>query len=300
MKIRPIQLRRSWLFVGATNENDIKHSYKSEADVCILEFEDFCAPKERPLGRKNLPKILEDWKKKGKVTAVRINPLDTSDGLKDLDVAISKNLDVILLPKVNNKKQIEIFLEKKRYIENRKNIKKNKIEFIPNIETAQGLENIKDILNFDEVKGALVASEDMAISLGVLESKNNDMLNFVRKRFHLACSAYKKYSIDMPFTWKNNNVLKEELKYIKNLGILAKSSINAAHCKIINKTLTPTLKEANEASEIIKQFNKVLSKGKRQILFKNQYLELPAYNSALKILNRYNEFIGYNKLTKYN
>ena len=30
------------------------------------------------------------------------------------------------------------------------------------------------------------------------------MLNFDRKRFHLACSAYKKYSIDMPFTWKNN------------------------------------------------------------------------------------------------
>ena len=70
--------------------------------------------------------------------------------------------------------------------------------------------------------------------------------------------------------------------------------------KIINKILTPTLKEANEASEIIKQFNKVLSKGKRQILFKNQYLELPAYNSAFKILNRYNEFIRYNKLTNYN
>ena len=63
MKLRPLHLRRSWLFVGANNENDIKNSYKSEADVCILEFEDFCAPKDRPLGRKNLPKILENWKK---------------------------------------------------------------------------------------------------------------------------------------------------------------------------------------------------------------------------------------------
>ena len=72
MKLRPLHLRRSWLFVGATNENDIKHSYKSEADVCILEFEDFCAPKERPLGRKNLPKVLEDWKKKGKAISCLI------------------------------------------------------------------------------------------------------------------------------------------------------------------------------------------------------------------------------------
>ena len=114
MKVRPLHLRRSWLFVGATNENDIKHSYKSEADVCILEFEDFCAPKERPLGRKNLPKILEDWKKKGKVTAVRINPLETNDGLKDLNASITKNLDVILLPKVNTKKQIDLFIKKKK------------------------------------------------------------------------------------------------------------------------------------------------------------------------------------------
>ena len=288
------------MFVGANNENDIKNSYKSEADVCILEFEDFCAPKDRPLGRKNLPKILENWKKWGKVTAVRINPLDTSDGLKDLDAAISKNLDIILLPKVNNKKQIESFLEKKRYIENKKNIKKNRIEFIPNIETAEGLENIKDIINFEKVKGALVASEDMAISLGLLESKNNDMLNFVRKRFHLACSAYKKYSIDMPFTWNNNNELKKDLKYIKSLGILAKSSINAAHCNIINKALTPTSKEASEALKIIRQFNKALSKGKRQIFFKNHYLELPAYNAASKTFNRYNDFIKYNKLIKNN
>ena len=51
MKIRPIQLRRSWLFVGATNEKDRQASFQSEADVCILEFEDFCS-QDRPKGRK--------------------------------------------------------------------------------------------------------------------------------------------------------------------------------------------------------------------------------------------------------
>ena len=59
MKIRPIQLRRSWLFVGATNEKDIQASFQSEADVCILEFEDFCSPKDRPKARKLLPNILK-------------------------------------------------------------------------------------------------------------------------------------------------------------------------------------------------------------------------------------------------
>ena len=298
--LKPLHLRRSWLFVGATNEIDINASYESEADVCILEFEDFCMPHDRPLGRKNLPSILEKWKRNGKITAVRINPLETNDGLKDLDAAISKNLDIILLPKVEKKNQIKFFLEKKKSLEIKKNIKKNSIEFIPNIETALGLENITDILNFKQVSGGLIASEDMSTSLGLLTSKTNDMLNFVRKRFHLACKAYNKYSIDMPYTWCNKKELIEDVKYIKSLGILAKSCVQASHCSIINKILTPTIREASKAKSIIIKFEKAIAKGKRQVIFQNQNLELPAYNLALKTLNRYNEFLKYNQSKKTN
>ena len=298
--IRPLHLRRSWLFVGAANENDIQASLKSEADVCILEFEDFCLPKNRPLARKMLPEILKKWKMLGKVTAVRINPLDSKDGLKDLEASISKNLDVILLPKVNYKEQVNFFLKKKSIFEIKKNIKKNTIQFIPNIETAIGLENIKDIFSFDQVIGSMIASEDMATSLGLLESKNNDMLNFIRKRFHLACKAYKKYSIDMPYTWNNKTELKKELQYIKSLGMTAKSSINASHCSIINKILTPSANEAYKAKKIVKRFEKALTTGKSQIFFDNHYLELPAYYSALNTLNRFNEFVSYNKFNKKN
>ena len=37
-KIRPIHLRRSWLFVGAATENHIDEANESSADVCIQEF----------------------------------------------------------------------------------------------------------------------------------------------------------------------------------------------------------------------------------------------------------------------
>ena len=79
------------------------HLFESDADVCILEFEDFCLPKNRPKGRKMLPEILKAWKKLGKVAGVRINPLESKDGLKDLQAAICKDLDIILLPKVEKK-----------------------------------------------------------------------------------------------------------------------------------------------------------------------------------------------------
>jgi hypothetical protein len=54
-KLRPIHLRRSWLFVGAATENHIDEANKSPADVCIQEFEDFCVPERREFARKIMP-----------------------------------------------------------------------------------------------------------------------------------------------------------------------------------------------------------------------------------------------------
>ena len=52
-KIRPIHLRRSWLFVGAATENHIDEANESSADVCIQEFEDFCVPERREFASTN-------------------------------------------------------------------------------------------------------------------------------------------------------------------------------------------------------------------------------------------------------
>ena len=293
--IRPLYLRRSWLFVGVTNEDDIHASLSSDADVCILDFEDFCLPKNRPKGRKMLPEILKTWNKLGKVAGVRINPLESKDGLKDLQAAICKDLNIILLPKVEKKKHVETFVKEKKKYELKKNIKKNTIEFFPNIESSLGMENLKDILNSRNINGALVASEDMALSLDLLDVKKNEMLDFIRKRFHLACKAYGKLTIDMPNTWGSVNDLKKELIHIKKLGILAKSTVKASHCKIINTILTPTKLEVSRSINIITRFKKALDKNKSQILYKGHYLELPAFEKANRLLARYKSFIEYDK-----
>ena len=57
----------------------------------------------------------------------------------------------------------------------------------------------------------------------------------------------------------------------------------SSHCSTINKILTPSLKEANNAKKIIEEFEKVLAKENRQIIFQNRYLEIPAYKLALKL-----------------
>ena len=86
--MRPMQLRRSWLFVGAADKNAILTSYDSGADACIQEFEDFCVPELRREARLMMPDVLSDWRARQIVATVRINPLEDPDGLRDLDAAI--------------------------------------------------------------------------------------------------------------------------------------------------------------------------------------------------------------------
>ena len=62
-RIRPIHLRRSWLFAGAATENQIDEANDSSADVCIQEFEDFCVPERREFARKIMPEVIASWKK---------------------------------------------------------------------------------------------------------------------------------------------------------------------------------------------------------------------------------------------
>ena len=95
---------------------------------------------------------------------------------------------------------------------------------------------------------------------------------FYKKSFHLACKAYGKLTIDMPNTWGSVNDLKKELIHIKKLGILAKSTVKASHCKIINTILTPTKLEVSRSINIITRFKKALDKNKSQILYKGHYL----------------------------
>ncbi|MBF96369.1 MAG: hypothetical protein CMJ13_03995 [Pelagibacterales bacterium] len=294
--LRPLHLRRSWLFVGAANEEDIQASFASNADVCILDFEDFCPPNKRSKARKMLPEILKKWSQLGKVTAVRINPLETEDGKKDLEATIFKNINTILLSKVENKQQVDLFIKEKIKYEKKIKKKYNSIEFIPNIESALGVENLKDILSSNSCVGALIASEDMAFSLGLNDNRENKMLDFVRKKLHLACRAYGKLTIDMPYTWDNLSELINELNHIKKLGIIAKSTIKASHCKVINKHLTPTKEEVIRCKKIVNKFNKALENNKNQIFYNNHYLELPAFYSAKRIIKRHKELGEYEKI----
>ena len=291
--MRPMQLRRSWLFVGAADKNAILTSYDSGADVCIQEFEDFCLPELRREARLMMPDVLSDWRARKIVATVRINPLEDPDGLRDLDAAMRAGADAILLPKANTKEQIALLQKHINEMEKQCGKTVSSTKIIPNIEQARGLMNATDILaSSTQIAGALVASEDMVVSLNAPRKKNSEILNHVRRVFHIACCSVGITSIDMPYTFTDDEGVRQQTMLAKDIGMLAKSTVNASHCKIINEILTPNERDVENAVEIVSAFEKGRGSGEGQVIHKGTKIEVPIYLNAKQIIERFEALSG--------
>ena len=291
--MRPMQLRRSWLFVGAADKNAILTSYDSGADVCIQEFEDFCLPELRHEARLMMPDVLSDWRARKIVATVRINPLENPDGLRDLDAAMRAGADAILLPKANTKEQIVLLQKHINEMEKQCGKTVSSTKIIPNIEQARGLMNATDILSSStQIAGALVASEDMVVSLNAPRKKNSEILNHVRRVFHIACCSVGITSIDMPYTFTDDEGVRQQTMLAKDIGMLAKSTVNASHCKIINEILTPNERDVENAVEIVSAFEKGRGSGEGQVIHKGTKIEVPIYLNAKQIIERFEALSG--------
>ncbi|MGB1613427.1 MAG: HpcH/HpaI aldolase/citrate lyase family protein [Candidatus Puniceispirillaceae bacterium] len=288
-----MQLRRSWLFVGAADKNAILTSYDSGADVCIQEFEDFCVPELRREARLMMPDVLSDWRARKIVATVRINPLEDPDGLRDLDAAMRAGADAILLPKANTKEQIVLLQKHINEMEKQCGKTVSSTKIIPNIEQARGLMNATDILSSStQIAGALVASEDMVVSLNAPRKKNSEILNHVRRVFHIACCSVGITSIDMPYTFTDDEGVRQQTMLAKDIGMLAKSTVNASHCKIINEILTPNERDVENAVEIVSAFEKGRGSGEGQVIHKGTKIEVPIYLNAKQIIERFEALSG--------
>ena len=291
--MRPMQLRRSWLFVGAADKNAILTSYDSGADVCIQEFEDFCLPELRHQARLMMPDVLSDWRARKIVATVRINPLEDPDGLRDLDAAMRAGADAILLPKANTTEQIRLLQKHINEMEKQCGKTVSSTKIIPNIEQARGLMNATDILSSStQIAGALVASEDMVVSLNAPRKKNSEILNHVRRVFHIACCSVGITSIDMPYTFTDDEGVRQQTMLAKDIGMLAKSTVNASHCKIINEILTPNERDVENAVEIVSAFEKGRGSGEGQVIHKGTKIEVPIYLNAKQIIERFEALSG--------
>ena len=103
----PVRLRRSVLFLPASNPRAIEKARTLPADALIFDLEDAVAAAAKDEARAGLAAALRAGGYGPREVILRVNPLDSAWGRDDLAAAAGLPIDAVLLPKVENAEAVK-------------------------------------------------------------------------------------------------------------------------------------------------------------------------------------------------
>ena len=285
--MRPIALRRSWLFLPGAEHSILTAAGTSGADVLIQELEDFVPPPRRPEARRLSKDVMAGWKGAGALAAIRINPLHGPDGAADLEAAMRAGVQVVLLPKTRHGGDIAELDRAITRWERELELPQGRIEIVPNIESAAALRETYNIATASErVSACLLASEDLATDLNAVRSPEGSELLYARQRFLVDCVAAGKLAVDCPYTFGDAQAAAREAQQARRLGYLAKSLVDPSHVAGINAAFTPSAGQIAQARRVVEAFEAARAQGQPRVELDGALVEVPSYQNARRLLER--------------
>jgi len=272
-----IQKRRSFIFCPGNRPDMIPKALSSRADMVCIDLEDAIIPDHKNIARIETVKAFDNlFIPKGVETLIRINDVNSQDGIEDIEAILNTNIAVsgLMLPKIQSVEEIII-------LENKIKEKDKDLNLHIIIETNRGLEKAWDIAQSSSlIKSLLFGGVDMSADLGC----NGDWFSllYARSKVVHAAAGAGIDSIDVPFLDLGDmEGMNNEAKKSKNLGFSGKGSIHPKQIDQLNQVFTPSEEEVAYANKVIKAFNNA-SDG--LVVVDGKLIEKPVLRTALKTI----------------
>jgi (S)-citramalyl-CoA lyase len=271
-----IHPRRSLLFVPGLRPDRFAKALGSGADIVCVDIEDAV-----PLARKDEARALT-FPLFGEVgpshveTMVRINPLSTPEGLKDI-LALrdcTAPPKALMLAKPGSAAEIRLYDELLQG-------SCAGIRFHVIIESTDGLANVMDIANAStRIDSLLFGAVDMSADLRA--EKTWEALLYARSRVVHAAARYGLDLLDVP--WLNlddQDGLKIEAEMSSALGFTGKASIHPKQIPVINDVFSPSPDLVTRARRILAEFEQDTT---GLVVVDGELIERPVVRSMLRVL----------------
>jgi (S)-citramalyl-CoA lyase len=252
----PTQLPiRSWLFTPATRPDRFPNAAANGADVLIVDLEDSVAPADKLAARTTaldfVPRLSSVTGAAAPATALRINGLDTREGLQDLYTLLGCAADpsYLVVPKIDSPGHLHI-------LDRLLTAAGKSARLVAQIETAQGLSQAESIAAATpRLAGLMFGTADMAADLGCDTSWNS--LLYARSRMVAAAALRGLFAIDAPFfAIKDSASLVQETANAVALGFSGKCAIHPSQVAVINASWVPSIQEISHARAVLEENSK--------------------------------------------
>ena len=238
---------RSALYIPGSRLRALNKARSLPIDVVLLDLEDAVTPDEKITARVTLTDELDKGGYGNRLCVVRINGLDTRWGACDAKAANSMACDAVLMPKVNNVRDVDALVQ----------LTDKPIWAM--METPLGIMNAAEIAAHPQIAGFVIGTNDLAKDLN---TRTRGALMTSLQMCLLAARAHGIVAIDGVYNaFKDDVGFKIECEEARDLGFDGKSLIHPSQIAVANAVFAPTQNEIDLANRQIAAFAEAEAEG---------------------------------------
>ena len=264
------------MFVPGNNPGMMADAHIYGPDSIMLDLEDSVSMHEKDTARLLVYNALKTIDYGDTEIVVRINPLNTPYGKKDIEAVVKAGVHVVRMPKTETAdevREVEAEIEKVE----REIGAVGRTRIMAAIESALGVVNAYDIATSSpRMMGIALGAEDYCANLKTQRSKEGDELRLARETIVVAARAAGIDALDTVYSNLNDmETFRREVEYIKTLGFDGKSIINPRQIEVVNEVFTPTEKDIEKAKAIVAAIKEAEKKGSGVIALNGKMIDRP-------------------------
>ena len=274
------------MFVPGNNPGMMADAHIYGPDSIMLDLEDSVTMTEKDAARLLVYNALKSVDYGDTEMVVRINPLNTPYGKKDIEAVVKAGVHVIRMPKTETAEEV---VEVEREIEKveREIGCLGRTKIMAAIESALGVVNAYAIATASpRMMGIALGAEDYCANLKTQRSQGGDELRLARETIVVAARAAGIDALDTVYSNLNDmETFRKEVEYIHTLGFDGKSIINPRQIPVVNEVFAPTQKAIDKARTIIAAIKEAEKKGSGVIAVNGKMVDRPVVIRAQRTID---------------
>ena len=279
------QLFRSLIFVPGNNPRFLEKAKSLQSDIVCFDLEDSVPDDQKSDARELIKSALKSRKEYASSIFVRTNSPLSGKIPDDLKEVVHKGIDGIVIPKVNNTKELQKIEKIISRLEKSRKIKQ--LQIIPSIESAEGVVNAYAISSFGKRVVAVVFGVfDLLNDLGVEYTKQPEGAKYSRGKISVDARAAGVAAIDA--IWqdlKDTKGLENDCKVGKSLGYSGKSIIHPDHISVVHRLFHPNKSEILWAEKVCETYLSSTKKGKGATTVDGKMIDEVHFKQAKALLD---------------
>jgi citrate lyase subunit beta/citryl-CoA lyase len=273
------------LFIPGSNAAMLSTAFVYRPDSIMFDLEDAVSLRAKDSARMLVYHALQLAVYREMETVVRINPLDTPYGIKDLEAAVRGGADIIRLPKTDCAEDVLRLEGEVDRIEQECGRKPGSTRLMAAIESASGVVNALSIATASpRMDSIALAGFDYVVDMQTQRGDGTELF-YARCAVLHAARAAKIDAFDVVFSDVNDDEgFLKEVALIKRLGFNGKSLINPRQIELLHQAYAPTEEEVRKAERIVEAAEEAERAGLGVVSLNGKMVDAPVVRSARRIL----------------